>query len=72
MFSQIVPMISSFATQCASVEFETILSRDLFNVLVQLLVLMSACKHQVNNYLEGDQAKHTEVLVIGQHDFEQI
>ena len=71
MFSQIVPMISSFATQCASVEFETILSRDLFNVLVQLLVLMSACKHQVNNYLEGDQAKHKIILVFWKHDFEQ-
>ena len=70
MFSQVVPMISSFATQCASVEFETILSRDLFNVLVQLLVLMSACKHQLNNYLEVDQAKHKEIL-FQQHDFEQ-
>ena len=58
MFSQIVPMISSFATQCTSVEFETILSRDLFNVLVQLLVLMSACKHQqVNNYLRRRSGK---------------
>ena len=71
MFSQVVPMISSFATQCASVEFETILSRDLVNVLVQLLVLLSACKHQVNNYLKGGQAKHKEILVFWQHNFEQ-
>ena len=71
MFSQVVPMISSFATQCASVEFETILSRDLVNVLVQLLVLLSACKHQVNNYLKGGQAKHIEILVFWQHNFQQ-
>ena len=42
VFSQVVSVLSSFPTQCASVKFLTILGSKMVNVPVQLLVLILA------------------------------
>ena len=55
MLSQIVSVLSSFATQCASVKLLTILSSCVVNVAVQLLVLILACKQLVSNYHSKQQ-----------------
>ena len=49
VLSHIVSLLSSFATQCASVKFLTVFIGAMLNVLVQLLVLIPPCKHHMRN-----------------------
>ena len=49
MLSQVVSLLSSLPTQCASVKFLTVLSSAMLNVPVQLLVFILPCKHQMSH-----------------------
>ena len=55
MLSQIVSVLSSFPTQCASMKLLTILWSCVVNVAVQLLVLILACKQLVSNHHSKQQ-----------------